>query len=96
MIDNARAQVKAELPYSHDLVRVAVNDGRLTLHGEVEWRYQKERAEVAVRGLPGVKDLRNLISIRPRVEAAEVQRRIKEDLQRSAGSVRAWAERRGA
>jgi osmotically-inducible protein OsmY len=96
MNDNAYAQVRAELPYSHGLVRVAMANGRVTLHGEVDWRYQKQRAEVAVRGLPGVKDVRNLISIRPRVDAAEVQRRVKEDLQRSAGSVRAWAERRGA
>jgi hypothetical protein len=95
MAKDAEDELRAELPYSHSLVRLFVAAGRATLSGEVEWRYQKERAEVAVRGLPGVKDVRNLLTIRPNVEPAEVQRRIKEELRRNAGSVRAWAERRG-
>src|SRR5262249_39309569 len=46
---DAIAQIKSELPYSWDRIRVIVNRGWLTLEGEVEWNYQRERAEAAVR-----------------------------------------------
>jgi osmotically-inducible protein OsmY len=42
-------------PEVPDSVKAAVDDGWITLHGEVEWHYQKQAAERAVRDLPGVK-----------------------------------------
>jgi osmotically-inducible protein OsmY len=78
------------------MIRVAVSGARATLSGEVEWPYQKQRAEAAVRRVPGLRDLRNLITLQPRTAGVDVQRRIQESLRRTPGSVRAWAERRGA
>ena len=92
--------LKTELPYSHSLIDLTVSDGCATLEGEVEWSYQKERAEAAVRGLPGVREVRNLIRVKPAVDPVEIRRRVQDAFSdafsRSAGSVRAWAERRGA
>ena len=40
-----------------DRVKVMVKDGRITLSGDVDWYYQKERGEDAVRHLVGVSHL---------------------------------------
>lgn len=55
-----------------DRLTVAVRDGRVRLEGVVEWQYQKDAAEAAVRNLAGVTDLASSISIRPRAESADV------------------------
>jgi osmotically-inducible protein OsmY len=52
---DAVAEIQNELPYSSDHIRVVVKDGWITLEGSVEWNYQRERAERAVRRLRGVK-----------------------------------------
>ena len=79
---------KAQLPYSADNIRVVMNNGWLTLEGNVEWNYQKERAEEAVRHVRGVKGVTNLIGIKPQVTASEVKRKIEQALKRSAEVVR--------
>src|SRR5205085_3580631 len=38
----------------HDKIKVIVNKGWVTLEGEVEWQYQKNRAESAIRYIEGV------------------------------------------
>jgi osmotically-inducible protein OsmY len=92
----AREALHALLPCSHASIRVWADAGGTTLDGEVDWPYQKERAESALRALPALGQLRNRIAIRARVDAAAVRERIRQDRRRQPGSVRAWAERRGA
>ena len=46
---DAVAAIQNQLPYSSDHIRVVVRDGWVTLEGSVEWNYQRERAEEAVR-----------------------------------------------
>ncbi len=67
-----------------DAIRVTVRDGWIILEGEVEWQYQRDAAENAVRLLAGVKGVSNLIEIKPRVSPAEVQRKIEDAIRRSA------------
>jgi osmotically-inducible protein OsmY len=67
-----------------DKVKVIVSKGWLRLEGEVDWQYQKSAAEAAVRYLPGVLGVSNLITVRPSVTPAEVKARIEEALKRSA------------
>ncbi|WP_063856450.1 BON domain-containing protein [Rhizobium acidisoli] len=81
---DAVSAIQAELPYSFEHIRVDVRNGWLTLEGQVDWYYSKERAERAVRRVRGVKGIFNLIQIRPRVPPAEVKRRIEESFGRSA------------
>ena len=50
---DAIAQIKNELPYAWENIRVVVKNARLTLEGEVEWNYQRDRAEAAVRRVRG-------------------------------------------
>jgi osmotically-inducible protein OsmY len=68
----------------HDRIKVTVRDGWITLEGEIEWKYQKEEAEAAVRNLTGVKGVTNLITVKPRISPAEIRSKIEEALRRMA------------
>src|ERR1700737_2164326 len=81
---DAVAAIQNELPYSSDHIRVVVKDGWVTLEGWVEWNYQRERAERAVRRLRGVKGPTNLIPLQQRVPPAEIKEKIEEAFRRSA------------
>jgi osmotically-inducible protein OsmY len=59
--------IKRELPYSWEEIKVVVEDGLIILEGEVEWHYQRERAEEAVQNLRGATGVVNMIEVRPRV-----------------------------
>jgi osmotically-inducible protein OsmY len=75
--------IKSELPLSWERIRVIVEDGLITLEGEVEWHYQLERAEEAVARVRGVKGiLLNKIEVRPQVPAVGIKRKIEEALRR--------------
>ena len=70
-----------------DRVKVKVQDGRITLSGDVDWYYQKERAEDVVRHLVGVLGVINSITIKPpvpEVKAFEVKNKIEDALKRNA------------
>ncbi len=81
---DAVAAIQNRLPYSSDHIRVVVRDGWVTLEGSVEWNYQRERAEEAVRHIRGVKGVTNLIQVQPRVPPSEIKRKIEEAFRRSA------------
>jgi osmotically-inducible protein OsmY len=65
-------------------VKVQVTDGRVTLKGTVEWQYQRDEAERAVRPLSGVKGVVNEIVLKPKVSTADVKIKIEDALKRNA------------
>lgn len=67
-----------------DHVTVRVEKGWLTLQGEVRWDYERRAAERAVRNLPGVKGISNLLVVRPRVEPKDVKEKIEDTFKREA------------
>jgi osmotically-inducible protein OsmY len=70
-----------------DRVKVMVQDGWITLSGDVDFYYQKEHAENAVRHLIGVVGVSNSITIKPpvlTVKASEVKNGIEDALKRNA------------
>jgi osmotically-inducible protein OsmY len=77
-------EIKAELPYSHSMIKAIVNSGWVTLEGDVEWNYQKERAEAAARRVKGVKGITNFVMVKPRVEPEDVKRKIEDAFKRNA------------
>src|ERR1700731_489475 len=99
-------QLKFELPYSHESIKSVVKNGWVTLEGDLEWNYQRTRAEnTALR-------VSNHIKLAPHVKPTEVKAKIENALKRIAqidanhitvddnggevvlkGSVRSWAER---
>jgi osmotically-inducible protein OsmY len=81
---DAVAALKTELPISYDRIKVVVRDGWVTLEGAVEWQYQKTTAENAVRKVKGVKGVTNVITVKPKVQPSELQRKILEAFKRNA------------
>ena len=67
-----------------DSIQVKVEKGWITLTGAVEWQYQKQAAESAVRHLSGILGVSNMIEIEPHVAAADVHRKIMDSLKRNA------------
>lgn len=83
----ARAAVealKSELPISWEQIKPIVKEGHVGLEGTVEWHYQRERAESAIRGLTGVISVRNSIKVRPSLEPNNIKQRIEESFRRLA------------
>ncbi|HWS70045.1 MAG TPA: BON domain-containing protein [Steroidobacteraceae bacterium] len=81
---DAVAAIRTELPYTHQLIKTIVKNGWVTLEGEVEWNYQRERAESAVRRIKGIKGLSNLIELKPVVSPVDIKRKIEDAFKRSA------------
>jgi osmotically-inducible protein OsmY len=65
-------------------VKVEVEDGWITLTGQVDWGYQLASAEQCMRALAGVRGITNSVTIKPRVQGKEVAAQIKAALTRQA------------
>jgi VCBS repeat-containing protein len=65
-------------------VTAKVEEGRITLDGQVEWNYQRDSAERAVRYLTGVVSVYSNITVKPSVSAGEVKEKVQAALQRQA------------
>ncbi|MFC2022926.1 BON domain-containing protein [Chloroflexota bacterium] len=68
----------------HERVKVKVQDGVVTLSGEVDWWYQKDAVEDAMRKLVGIVSLNNYITIKPAANPQDVKDKIKSAFQRNA------------
>jgi osmotically-inducible protein OsmY len=85
--DLAKAVVDAlrwDVMVPDDRIKVRVEKGWVTLKGEVNWDYQRRAAERAIRNLPGIKGISNLITVKPQVEPLDVKQRIEETFKREA------------
>jgi osmotically-inducible protein OsmY len=78
------AQIKLELPYSHENLKAVVKKGWVTLEGNAEWNYQRTAAESAALRVNGVLGVSNLIKLAPRVSPTEVKKKIEGALKRIA------------
>ncbi|MEA2586929.1 MAG: hypothetical protein QOF33_5014 [Thermomicrobiales bacterium] len=67
-------------------IKVAVELGRVTLEGDVDWQFEREEAERTARRVDGVVDVTNEIVVKPRgnVTEAEIKSGIERALLRSA------------
>ena len=67
-----------------DKIQPLVENGWITLAGEVEWGYQRSAAESAVRDLMGVTGVSNLVKVKPKVSPADIEKKIHDALSRQA------------
>jgi osmotically-inducible protein OsmY len=65
-------------------VKVMVESGWITLSGEVQWQFQKQAANDAVRHLMGVVGVSNQVALTPAVSFGSVQADIESALRRLA------------
>lgn len=85
--DIARAAVVAlawNVTVPKDAVQVKVDDGFVTLSGEVDWEFQRQAAVSAVRHLLGVRGVNNAVTLRVHVATKDVKSKIESALQRLA------------
>ena len=81
---NAVEKLHDELPYSSEFLKLTIKNGWLTLEGDVEWNYQRDRAKKAVRAVRGVTGVSDNLRCQPPVAASDVKRHIEDALKRSA------------
>jgi len=75
--------LKSNWSVPKDKVTVKVEDGWVTLEGELNWNYQKEAAKNAVSFLTGVKGVTNNIKIKSEIHDAIEQKDVENALARS-------------
>jgi osmotically-inducible protein OsmY len=69
-----------------DGIKVTIEKGWITLKGQAEWDYQRAAALDCVRALMGVRGVNNEMTLKTKVQPANVKSRIEEALKRSAES----------
>jgi osmotically-inducible protein OsmY len=67
-----------------DKVHPMVENGWVTLNGEVEWEYQGRAAEAAVRNLLGVTGITNQVVVKPKFTPGDIEKNIHDALLRQA------------
>lgn len=61
-----------------------VDNGYVTLEGEVAWQFQKDAAVNAIKHLVGIKGITNLITLKPAINTGVVKDNIRKALERNA------------
>jgi osmotically-inducible protein OsmY len=76
--------LKWDTTIPEDRIKVTVRHGYITLEGQVDWGYQKDSAERGVRNLTGVMGLTSQITVKSRVQPADIKSKIEAAFKRSA------------
>lgn len=76
--------LRASLAVPDERIKVLVRSGRVVLSGHVQWRYQRDAAEAALRDIAGVQSISNDITIEVKPTPADVKNRIEAAFRRSA------------
>ena len=63
-----------------DKIDITVSHGYLTLRGEVEWPFQREAAERAIRRLAGIKGVTNWVTVAIRATSGDIKQKIEKAL----------------
>ena len=72
-----------DLSVPKNRVKIKIENGWVTLAGDVDWWFQKQAAEADIRNLCGVMGVSNAIEIRPKVPVCDVERQIKSAFRRN-------------
>lgn len=82
--DAAEQALKWSALLPADKIRLTVENGLVTLQGQLDWEYERQSAEKAIRPLLGVVGIHNQITLKPRPVPADITNRITDALQRQA------------
>ena len=80
----ARHAIKWGVSVPDEDIQIKVENGIITLEGQVDWHYQMKNIYSAVLYLRGVKGVNNLISLKPTLSNADVREKIEAAFKRSA------------
>lgn len=81
---NVNAALEWSISVPRNRIKVRVEDGWVTLSGDVDWAYAREAADSCVRSLIGIKGVINNIEISPAASTGDVKMLIEAALQRRA------------
>ena len=76
--------IKWNTSLPNDKIRVKVEDGVVSLEGEVEWDYQRKEAKKSVERLTGVRAINNFISLKPSLKPENIKDKIAAAFVRNA------------
>ena len=76
--------LKREMPVTAPHLKAIVKNGWVTLEGQVDWNFQRERAFSSAYRVMGVKGVTNSISVKPQAAPTEIKRKIEQAFKRSA------------
>ena len=65
-------------------IKVKVEEGVVTLSGEVNWEYQRSMAKTSIQNIAGVRKINNYIAVKPRTSPSDVKKKILSAFHRSA------------
>lgn len=68
----------------HERIQVKVENGWVTLSGNVSWNYQRDEARKAVSAISGIKGISNNIAVEHRPAVGDVRHRIEAAFRRQA------------
>lgn len=69
-------------PVPRKKIKISVNDGWITLTGELDWHFERDAVEKLIHPLKGVVGITNNISLKSHVIPQSISNRIKETLNR--------------
>ncbi len=72
--------------YVPDTVTAKVENGVVTVEGDVIWNYQRDASERAVRFLVGVVSVHNFVKLKPQASVAQVKEKVRAALDRQAAT----------
>lgn len=75
--------LKSDWTVPDDKIAVKVEDGWVTLEGELSWNYQREAAKNDIKNLTGVTGISNKIKIKSEIHDEIEQKNVKRALKRS-------------
>lgn len=74
----------ADWKIPNSIVKVKVEDGWVTLDGELHWNYQKEAAMKVVKNIAGIKGITNNISIKSTIKEVVEKQQIADAFRRNS------------
>lgn len=80
LAERAYARLASNVSVPLERLHLAVKDGTITLHGDVDWHFQLKAAIDDLELLEGVREIRSDAQIRPPVQAEHVHEKIKQAL----------------
>ena len=82
--DVALQSLKWHSAVPNDRIQVKVENGHVTLEGEVDWDFQRTSARKAVENISGVRNVRNNITLKPKITSDDIKNRISAAFHRAA------------
>ena len=93
MAAEVRNAIKWNWEIPDGMIKVKVEEGWITLEGELEWNHQKDAAQKSIKNLIGVKGLNNNITIKPdandQIERIDIKSRLERNWPINDGDIEA-------